>query len=339
MAQPPPRRPLPPPRNAPPGRHPPPPNNARPPPPRPPSTLPRVPLASSHFDENHLPSVLHKPNPMTPEAERQARRRTCRFIEEAGQRSLRLPRVAVATATVFFHRFYVKHAFQEHDRFEVAMACLLLAGKTEESPKKLDFIVRECWKLRRRAQQQQQKLMNQGGTSPGMGGASPTAPMPSPSAGDNLQIDPKSEEYVRLKERVLLLERVILHTIGFELSIDHPYKFLVDAVQNMNKKRSIEGKDGQPLLKNPQMVQELAQNAMNFANDSMHTTLCLQYTANEIAMTCVYLSGKYSGIRPVGGKPWIELLGGISVEDLTTISIQILELVQPKKGDGFRDGV
>lgn len=268
---------------------------------------------------------------MTPEAERQARRRTCRFIEEAGQRSLRLPRVAVATATTFFHRFFVKHAFQEHDRFEVAMACLLLAGKTEESPKKLDFIVRECWKLRRRAQQQQQKLLNQGGESPSMAGASPTA-MPSPSSSDNIQIDPKSEEYVRLKERVLLLERVILHTIGFELSIDHPYKFLVDCVQNMNKKRLIEGKDGQPVGKSPQMVQELAQNAMNFANDSMHTTLCLQYTANEIAMTCVYLSGKYCGVRPAGGKPWIELLGGTTVEDLTTISIQILELVQPKKG-------
>lgn len=280
---------------------------------------------------------------MTPEAERQARRRTCRFIEEAGQRSLRLPRVAVATATVFFHRFYAKHAFQEHDRFEVAMACLLLAGKTEESPKKLDFVIRECWKLRRRAQQQQQRHLSQGGESPSMAGASPTTTMPSPSGSDN--IDPKSEEYVRLKERVLLLERVILHTIGFELSIDHPYKFLVDSVQGMNKKRLLEyskpqttnmkGKDGLPLSKNAQnskMVQELAQNAMNFANDSMQTSLCLQYTAREIAMTCVYLSGKYSGIRPVGNKPWIDLLDGITVEDLTTISIQILELVQPKKG-------
>ena len=63
--------------------------------------------------------------------------------------------VAIATATVFFHRFYAKHSFQEHDRFEVAMACLLLAGKTEESPKKLDVVIRECWKLRKRAAQQQ----------------------------------------------------------------------------------------------------------------------------------------------------------------------------------------
>ena len=110
-----------------------------------------VPVRRQLSDNAHisLPSVLYKPNPMTPEAERQARRRTCRFIEEAGQRSLRLPRVAVATATVFFHRFYAKHAFQEHDRFEVAMACLLLAGKTEESPKKLEVVIREVSSLRR----------------------------------------------------------------------------------------------------------------------------------------------------------------------------------------------
>ncbi len=63
-------------------------------------------------------------------------------------------------------------------------------------------------------------------------------------------------------------------------------------------------------------------------------------------MACVYLSGKYSGIRPVstsslssggvvvGGsnKQWIDLLDGITVEDLTTICIQIMELVQPRKG-------
>ncbi|KAL9185365.1 hypothetical protein ACHAXT_003142 [Thalassiosira profunda] len=285
---------------------------------------------------------------MTPEQERQNRRRTCRFIEEAGGRSLKLPRVAVATATVFFHRFYSRHAFQEHDRFEVAMACLLLAGKTEESPKKLDLVIRECWKLRRRAQAAQQKLMagGAGGGSPSTPGMSPTtAELRSPGGGgnpDNIQIDPKSEEYVRLKERVLLLERVILHTIGFELSIDHPYKFVVDCVQQLNKKRLLEyadppttDKKGMPLSKgaqNNQLVQQLAQNAINFANDSMHTTLCLQFAASEIGTACVYLSGKYSGIRPANGRPWIELLEGITAEELTSISLQILELLSLKEG-------
>ena len=226
------------------------------------------------------------------------------------------------------------------------MACLLLAGKTEESPKKLELVIRECWKLRRRSQMQQ--LSQQAGGDSPMAVSSPSSTMLSQSSSSNEpNLDPNSEEYVRLKERVLLLERIILHTIGFELSIEHPYKFLVDCVQE--KKRMLEyakpptattttttlslaSPSQSKSAQYAQMVQELAQNAMNFANDSMHTSLCLQYTAREIAMTCVYLSGKYSSIRPVGNRPWIELLDGITVEDLTSISIQILELVQPRKG-------
>jgi cyclin T len=274
---------------------------------------------------------------MTPEAERQSRRRTVRFLEEAGQRSLRLPRVAIATATVFFHRFYAKHSFQEHDRFEVAMACLLLAGKTEESPKKLDLVIRECWKLRRRAAQQSMQRLSTGGDSPSGVGVSNSPSMASPSTTD-VNLDPKSEEYIKLKERVLLLERVILHTIGFELDISHPYKYLAECVQNLNVKRLLEyvspptPKEGLKTNTNSQLFQDLFQYGMNFANDSMHTSLCLQFSPSQIAMACVYLSAKYSNIRPVGGKHWMELLEGITVEDLTSISVQILELVQPKKG-------
>jgi cyclin T len=305
------------------------------------TTAPKVPILPSTFDENHLPSVLHTPDPMTPAAERTARRRTVRFIEEAGQRSLRLPRVAIATATVFFHRFYAKHSFQEHDRFEVAMACLLLAGKTEESPKKLDVVIRECWKLRKRAAQQQaQQRLSQGGESPSA--SSPSMASPTSAMEGSTSLDPKSEEYTRLKERVLLLERVILHTIGFELDISHPYKYLAECVQNLNMKRLLEyssppppkpGSDGSRSSQNAQLFQDLFQYAMNFANDSMHTSLCLQFPSSKIAMACVYLSARYCNIRPSGNKLWMDLLE-LSVEELGCISLQILELCQPKRGVG-----
>jgi Cyclin, N-terminal domain len=80
------------------------------------------------------------------------RRKTCRFIEEAG-RILKLPRVAISTAEVFFHRFYAKHSFQDHDRFEVAVASIVLAAKTEEAPKKLVVVIQECYKLKARGMQ------------------------------------------------------------------------------------------------------------------------------------------------------------------------------------------
>ena len=87
------------------------------------------------FDISQLPSLKGK-NPMTIEEEALTRRKTCRFIVEAG-RQLKLPRIAVATAQVFFHRFYAKHSFRDHGRFEVAVAAILLAGKAEETPRKL----------------------------------------------------------------------------------------------------------------------------------------------------------------------------------------------------------
>lgn len=56
-------------------------------------------------------------------------------------RVLKLGRVATATAMVFFHRFFSRHKFSEHDRFEVAVACVLLAAKTEEAPRKLQHVI------------------------------------------------------------------------------------------------------------------------------------------------------------------------------------------------------
>jgi len=102
--------------------------------------------APKHFDISQLPSLKAG---MSAEEEATKRRKTCRFIEESG-RLLKLPRVAVATAMVFFHRFYAKHSFLEHDRFEVAVASIVLAAKTEESPKKLNTVIDECYKLKQR---------------------------------------------------------------------------------------------------------------------------------------------------------------------------------------------
>ena len=38
-------------------------------------------------------------------------------------------------------------------RFEVAVAALVLAAKTEEAPKKLNTVIQECYKLKTRAMQ------------------------------------------------------------------------------------------------------------------------------------------------------------------------------------------
>lgn len=130
-------------------------------------------------------------------------------------------------------------------------------------------------------------------------------------------MDTKSDEYIQQKERILLLERVVLHTINFDLSIEHPDKYVIDTVFKMGKGRQIEyepsaetnGKDRSKL----QHV--LMQNSINFVTDSMCTHLCLKYAAKDIAMACIYLGGKFVNIRPVNDATWMDALG-ISVESL-----------------------
>lgn len=41
------------------------------------------------------------------------------------------PVEAVATALVFFHKFFMLHSFLKHERLFVASACLFLAAKVE----------------------------------------------------------------------------------------------------------------------------------------------------------------------------------------------------------------
>jgi hypothetical protein len=73
---------------------------------------------------------------------------------------------------------------------------------------------------------------------------------------------------------------------------------------------------------------------MNFANDSMHTNLCLQFDPEDIAITAVYLAGQYAKIRPVGGIDWIEALGQPNVGTITSIAVQLIDvIVGDKKSD------
>ena len=284
------------------------------------STKMAAPAPPRHFDISQLPSLK---DGMTVQEEATKRRKTCRFMEEAG-RVLKLPRVAIATSMVFLHRFYAKHSFQDHERFEVAVACIVLAAKTEESPKKLNTVIDECHKLKMRG-------MQAGRVSASAG----TSPSPSPSL--TMSLDPKGEEFAKLKERILLLERVILHTIGFELSIDHPYTFLVEQIKRLvHVKRDVEYIQPPSNLPTSQMItkmfQEIAQYAMNFANDSMHTSLCLQFAPDKIATACVYLACQFAKVKPVSGKTWLQVLGFPNAETLTSICLQILELIAERRG-------
>lgn len=209
------------------------------------------------------------------EKEAQYRRLTVGFLQEAGQK-LRLPQLSIATAIVFYHRFYSRKSYDGYDRFRIATTCLFLAGKVEETPKKIKDVVIETYKAQHNK---------------------PSGP------------DPESKEFWSLKEEILVCERILLQTLGFDLTVEHAYRPLLAYV------KSIKG------------TRDLAQVAWNFINDSLRTTIALQYPPRCVAAAAVHLSSKFLDNKMIlpthHEKPWYEAFKVLQSE-VEDIADQIL---------------
>uniref|UniRef100_A0A803TC07 Cyclin L1 n=1 Tax=Anolis carolinensis TaxID=28377 RepID=A0A803TC07_ANOCA len=86
----------------------------------------------------------------------------CELIQAAGI-LLRLPQVAMATGQVLFHRFFYSKSFVKHSFEIVAMACINLASKIEEAPRRIRDVINVFHHLRQlRAKSDQLHLPNPG---------------------------------------------------------------------------------------------------------------------------------------------------------------------------------
>ena len=96
-------------------------------------------------------------------------------------------------------------------------------------------------------------------------------------------------------------ERILLHRLGFDFNVEHPYKHLLSLIKRMSQAGLVE----------EQWTKSLAQVSWNFANDrcpnsrfhsqlrlkkisSLRTSLCLEYDAKHIAEAVVYLGNASS---------------------------------------------
>eukprot|EP00617_Octactis_speculum_P000990 CAMPEP_0185791496 /NCGR_PEP_ID=MMETSP1174-20130828/158407_1 /TAXON_ID=35687 /ORGANISM="Dictyocha speculum, Strain CCMP1381" /LENGTH=378 /DNA_ID=CAMNT_0028486453 /DNA_START=230 /DNA_END=1367 /DNA_ORIENTATION=+ len=217
------------------------------------------------------------------EDEKRCRRRTAIYMEKAGEH-LKFPRLTIATAQVFFHRFYALQSFKKFRRFDIAVTCLFLAGKVEEYPRKLESVIQMCHQI-------WNKL-------------------------DKPTLNPDSQDYEFLRLTILRTERQILHTIAFDLCVKHPYKDLIDTVKKLHQAGLIEEKQ----------KREFAQSALNFLNDSMRTSICLQFEPKKIASATIYLATVYMNMnKPEENPDWMKKLE-INHQELASICEQIMEL-------------
>lgn len=133
------------------------------------------------------------------------------------------------------------------------------------------------------------------------------------------------------KEEVMTLERILLQTIKFDLQVEHPYSFLV--------------KYAKCLKGDSAKLQKMVQMAWNFVNDSLSTTVSLQWEPEIIAVALIYLASKLSkftvvdwvGKQPEHLKWWDMFVQDVTMEILEDICHQVLDLYQQPNNESPPD--
>ncbi|XP_058208800.1 cyclin-T1-3-like isoform X2 [Rhododendron vialii] len=177
------------------------------------------------------------------------RKSYCTFLQDLGMR-LKVPQVTIATAIIFCHRFFLRQSHAKNDRRTIATVCMFLAGKVEETPRPLKDVILVSYEIIHKKD---------------------------PAAVQRIK---QKEVYEQQKELILLGERVVLATLGFDLNVHHPYKPLVEAIKKFKVAQNA-----------------LAQVAWNFVNDGLRTSLCLQFKPHHIAAGAIFLAAKFLKVK------------------------------------------
>uniref|UniRef100_A0A2R5LDD5 Cyclin-K n=1 Tax=Ornithodoros turicata TaxID=34597 RepID=A0A2R5LDD5_9ACAR len=133
------------------------------------------------------------------------------------------------------------------------------------------------------------------------------------------------------KEEVMTMERILLQTIKFDLQVSHPYGFLLKYAKCLKGDKA--------------KLQKMVQMAWTFINDSLCTTLCLQWEPEVVAIALIYLSGKLNkfevtdwvGRTSRHTRWWDVYVEDISVELLEDICHQVLDLYSTPIPNSPRD--
>mmetsp|Transcript_603 Transcript_603/g.1807 ORF Transcript_603/g.1807 Transcript_603/m.1807 type:complete len:192 (-) Transcript_603:217-792(-) len=134
---------------------------------------------------------------ITPEQEALMRRNYGDLLQRAGE-GLQIPQPTIATAVVFCHRYFAVKSMKANDRFIVATACLFLACKVEECLRRVQKVLEMCYSVRYKMDITAVRQVFQ--NNPAM--------------------------FDMLRDNVLIAERALLYTLGFNFRIEKPYQHI-----------------------------------------------------------------------------------------------------------------
>uniref|UniRef100_A0A8B9JI72 Cyclin T1 n=1 Tax=Astyanax mexicanus TaxID=7994 RepID=A0A8B9JI72_ASTMX len=125
----------------------------------------------------------------------------------------------------------------------------------------------------------------------------------------------RSQTYVQQSQDLVALESIILQTLAFDITIDHPHSHVVKCTQLVRASK------------------DLAQTSYFMATNSLHlTTFCLQYSPTVVACVCIHLACKWSNWEiPVStdGKHWWEYVDSkVTLELLDELTHEFLQILE-----------
>ncbi|CAL1607446.1 unnamed protein product [Knipowitschia caucasica] len=223
---------------------------------------------------------------LDPDKELSYRQQAANLLQDMGQR-LNVSQLTINTAIVYMHRFYMVQSFTRFHRNVVSPATLFLAAKVEEQPRKLEHVIKVA-----------HACLN------------PQDPSP----------DVRSDAYLQQAQDLVILESIILQTLAFEITIDHPHTHVVRCTQLVRASK------------------DLAQTSYFMATNRYHqlilhlTTFCLQYSPPVVACVCIHLACKWSNWEiPVStdGKHWWEYVDPtVTLELLDELTHEFLQILE-----------
>ncbi|KAI8988584.1 cyclin-like protein [Mycotypha africana] len=217
------------------------------------------------------PSIL---DGRTFEEEQTDRIKGCHYLLSVGAK-LRLPTLVVVTGCTFFHKFYMRQSMARFHVYDIAATCLFVATKVEECTRRLKDIVIAC------AQKAQKN--------------------------DDLRLDEGSKDFVRWKETLLYNEIIVLETLCFDLSVEHPHMSLMNLESQLN------------------VSQSSIRKAWMLLYQSLGAPLCLIYKPKTIAMAAVLLATNFSASDKLG-ENWFESLDSdVDAEEVYDLAVQMLD--------------
>uniref|UniRef100_A0A0N4ZYQ6 Cyclin-like protein n=1 Tax=Parastrongyloides trichosuri TaxID=131310 RepID=A0A0N4ZYQ6_PARTI len=196
---------------------------------------------------------------------------------------LKMPQTAAATGQILYQRFYYQKSFAKYFFEYAVMACVFLASKIEESPRRCREVINTFDRMQKR-----HSLKN------------------TPEAFNEIPPIDLDEAYVHLKNNVIKIERQILKTLGFVVYVNHPHKWIYVFAHALKQTDNV----------------ELIGKAWSYMNDGLRTDIFLRYQPNTIACACLYLASKTLTIPislPKKPRPWYEIFN-VYEKDVVDIS-------------------